>query len=535
MEAILQQAEGKMRSAEREGRAARQQVEDLSRKVSELESALHHAQTNTEARIGEVKVHYEHLLSAREASSRGAANDSAVAEQQISTLQSQLGEAQRALAASQAMCKDSQRTITAYLSVAAADYAEEVVDMKCAYMDMILRGHRSLMSRAVASVNDCWAAVQSSVSTSSDHLKHVERQLSQSSAAHRSALKMLEEEHHREMEEMAAAHETAMSKLRDAVVATERRVVSLQESLRQAGDGEQARIALLEEEVARAEQAAAKERQSRAALEEKLSAAQRQTTRELWANEEALRAAKLERDKIQRKLDDRLLEQKHNEDELRELRSEVTALQRVLKEKEEEYRNGAQGREHFDKQLTTAVTACDAAQQQTAEAQSKIDILCGKLEAARASHQRVQLEGQAEHRKLNAKLDTAQSELITVTSKNRELESKVGSQKIQIEELTKAIQLLSRQEADAAGQLQACKKELSTLREQCANLKSINQINEKYVAEMKFREQDFLEKVRESKRAESLMQQCFRKQQQEIEVGRRLRQNDSEPRALNYS
>ena len=96
----------------------------------------------------------------------------------------------------------------------------------------------------------------------------------------------------------------------------------------------------------------------------------------------------------------------------------------------------------------------------------------------------------------------------------------------QIRELTRQLDALRDKEMQQMQDLAARRSEVVTWRERCANLESLKTIADNAVEEYKAREADMLEKIEEMHQSQQIMQTCFDKQQEQIELGKRLREQD---------
>lgn len=117
----------------------------------------------------------------------------------------------------------------------------------------------------------------------------------------------------------------------------------------------------------------------------------------------------------------------------------------------------------------------------------------------------------------------------------REAKEKDSSRRIthledQIRELQSQLQALRDKEIQQMQELAARRSEVVTWRERCANLESLKTIADNAVEEYKARELDMLDKIEEMHQSQQVMQTCFDKQQEQIELGKRLREQEQQQR-----
>lgn len=530
MGALLQRMEEKMRDSAKREKGSRQREAGVTAQLAEVEAALRRLQDSVDSRVSETKSHYDGLCRQQAESAKDAAHDAAAAAAQAHTLQAQLLEAQRRATAAEASSREGRRHLAAYCIVAAEEYAEEAVEQQRAYQETILRVHRTLLSQAACCVREGWAAAQRTIAASSSAVQDREHHIARVEAQHRDALHAVEEAHARQLEAAAAEHQEEVARLQREMDASLRRATAQSDVLRRTDGDRDGRCRLLEDAVERLKALLEMEKKQTAALRDRIASEELRGGEEAPAAQEELRRLQRAHDKLLRQLEDKAVEQKHNEDELREQRAEVAALQSVLDEKEREYRQEADRAVKAAQRAAAAVAAREATAKQCEELQAQVDFTRGQLESARASHQRVLNEQQATQRTRDARLEATQAELATVAAEKRRLQAELVSQEQRASELVKELQALRRQEADLLGQLQARKSEISALRERCANLESLKNISDATLAETQSRERDLTDKIEELRNAQQLMQLCFDKQQEQLEIGRRLRQQDAQLR-----
>ncbi|KAK7197019.1 Trypanosome basal body component protein [Novymonas esmeraldas] len=528
MESLLQRMEERVRESARREKEDHERAEDTAARLAEAEEALRRANEALDSRVSEVKARYEEVCRQQEESCRAAASDVSAAEQLARSLQAQLHEAQRRAVSAESSRRDLQRHVAVARAVALEDYAEEAIDMKRACMDLVLRAHRSSVARTVSATRDGWSVATTAAAVLHDGVRDAERHLARVHQEHQSEMRAMQEAHQRRLEAAAAEHREAVARLQRELAEAERRADAAKRCDGDRDDRARAAQDSLERVTAQLE---AEKRQT-ALLRDRVAAEEARRSSDARGAEEARHGLQRSHDKLKRQLDDRVAEQKHSEDELRELRAEVAALQRVLAEREREAKQVVDQRAGQEQErLVSAVAAREAAEQRCGELHKQLNFMRGQLETARLSHERVVSEHQATQRARDTRLDAAHAELATAVAERRRFQREAEGLEERVRELTKEVQMLRRQEADVLGQLQARKAELSALRERCANVESLKCISEASLAETQARERDLMEKIEELRSAQHLMQLCFDKQQEQLEVGRRLRQQDTLHRA----
>nr|CAJ2474405.1 unnamed protein product [Leishmania braziliensis] len=527
MELLLERMEERLRASAKREKEDRQRSVDLTEKLTETEEALRRAQDTLDSRISEVKTRYEEMCRQQAESFRDVTKDAMAAEKLATSLQVQLHEAQRRAASIEGSYRELQRHLAASQALVLEGYAEEAIDMKRVCIDLVLRAHRGTVSRATSVTKDSWSAAQKTAAELCEGARDTERQLVRLQLEHKTVLRAVEEAHQRRLEAAAAEHHEAVARVQGELAEAERCVLGLKEAARRTNDDRDQRMHALKESLERVTALLEMEKRQTASLRERIAADEAKRSNDASAAEDERRCLQHSFDKLKRQLDDRVVEQKHNEDELRELRAEVAALQRVLGEKRREVKQEADRVTKEHERLVAAVAAREAAELRCGEMDKQINFLRGQLETARLSHERVANDHQAAQRTRDMRLDAAQAELATAVAERRRCQREVESLEQRVRELTKEVQALRRQEADILGQLQAYKAETSALRERCANVESLKNISEASLAETQARERDLMDKLEELRNAQQLMQLCFDKQQEQLEVGRRLRQQDA--------
>ncbi|CAG9574723.1 putative basal body component [Leishmania major strain Friedlin] len=527
MEALLQRMEERVRASAKREKEDCQREADLMKKLTETEEALRRAQDIADTRVSEVKSRYEAMCRQQEESFRDATNGAMAAEKLATSLQMQLHEAQRRALSVEGSYRELQRHVAASRALALEEYAEEATEMKRACMDLVLRAHSGTVSRAASVAKDSWSVAQKIAAELCEGARDTERHLVRLQLKHKAELQAVEEAHQRRMEAAAAEHHEEVARVQRELAEAERCVLALKEAAQRSDSDREHRTHALKDSLERVTALLEIEKRQTASLQERVAADDAKRSSDARAAEEERRSLQHHYDKLKRQLDDRAVEQKHNEDELRELRAEVAALQRVLGEKRREAKQEADRATKEQERLVAAVEAREVAEQRCGELQKQINFMRGQLETARLSHERVVTEHQATQRTRDMRLEGAQAELATAVAERRRYQREVESLEQRVKELTKEVQMLRQHEADILGQLQSYKAETSALRERCANVESLKNISEASLAETQARERDLMEKIEELRNAQQLMQLCFDKQQEQLEVGRRLRQQDA--------
>lgn len=250
----------------------------------------------------------------------------------------------------------------------------------------------------------------------------------------------------------------------------QRELTSQRDTIQQLGNDlstSQQRCAMLEAELRRSER---QHNDDAAAL-------QREVVAPLHAKVETLQAQiqRLQREVSDR--DDRLQEQKRESAKLNET---ILFVQGELTSKEKKVG-----------QLTEDLEACQS-----------------QLVAFRRTQQ--QLSSSLEDTR------RVQSEAMTLSERMKSIE-------LIIETKTREISALQDREIDLVSEVSKYRSEVVTLKERYANLESLKAISDQSVTEMQQRERDLLEKLEELRTAQAMMQVCFDKQQEQLELGRKLR------------
>ncbi|GET89073.1 basal body component, putative [Leishmania tarentolae] len=527
MEVLLQRMEEQVRASSKREKEDRQREADLLEKLTATEEALRRAQETVDSRVGEVKTRYEEMCRQQEESFRDATNDAVAAGKLATSLQMQLHEAQRRALSAEGSYRELQRHLAVSRALALEEYAEEATEMKRACIELFLRAHSGTVSRVASVAKDSWTATQKTEADLCEGARDTERQLTRLQLKHKAELRSVEEAHKRRMDAAAAEHHMEVARLQRELVEAEQCVVALKEAAQRTDGDREERTRALKDSLEHMAALLEMEKRQTASLQERIAADEAKRNHDARAGEEERRRLQHQYDKLKRQLDDRVVEQKHNEDELRELRAEVAALQRVLSEKKREERHEADRIAKEQERLAAAVEAHETAEQRCGELQKQISFMRGQLETARLAHERVVSEHHATQRTRDARLEAAQTELATAVGEKRRYQREVESLEQRVQELAKEVRTLRQHEADILGQLQSYKAETSALRERCANVESLKNISEASLAETQARERDLMEKIEELRNAQQLMQLCFDKQQEQLEVGRRLRQQDA--------
>jgi chromosome segregation ATPase len=141
------------------------------------------------------------------------------------------------------------------------------------------------------------------------------------------------------------------------------------------------------------------------------------------------------------------------------------------------------------------------------------------------------LEEQSQHthllRRTQQQLSSAQDELRRAKDDAAAMTRRIAQMEKQLEAQAKDIAELRDRELDNYAELNTRKAEVATWKEKCANLESLKNIADASVAEAGMRERDLLNKLDEMRQAQQMMQLCFDKQQEQLEIGRRIREEGS--------
>jgi chromosome segregation ATPase len=142
------------------------------------------------------------------------------------------------------------------------------------------------------------------------------------------------------------------------------------------------------------------------------------------------------------------------------------------------------------------------------------DIEAGQAQLLSLRRTQQQLAGaQDESRRLRLDLDT--------------LQDKVRSLEEQLAVKDRDLSQMHDREIELVTEVSKRKSEIATIRERFANLDSLKAISDQNFAELQGREHDLLEKIEELRSTQNMMQMCFDKQQEQIELSRRLRVTES--------
>eukprot|EP00744_Colponema_vietnamica_P013023 GILI01018271.1.p1 GENE.GILI01018271.1~~GILI01018271.1.p1 ORF type:complete len:697 (-),score=174.85 GILI01018271.1:141-2048(-) len=111
-------------------------------------------------------------------------------------------------------------------------------------------------------------------------------------------------------------------------------------------------------------------------------------------------------------------------------------------------------------------------------------------------------------------------------AKDKDSSRRIAHLEDQLRELQSQLQALRDKEIQQMQELAARRSEVVTWRERCANLESLKNIADNAVDEYKARELDMLDKIEEMHQSQQVMQTCFDKQQEQIELGKRMREQE---------
>ncbi|EPY19745.1 ML protein [Strigomonas culicis] len=533
MEVLVRQLEDRVHEAERGEKAARQREDSLLKELKEAERAKTQAEQNFSQRQEEHKAHFQKLLKEREDMYRRATQEVAEAEERCCDQRLSLHTSTEAAIRAEQQAREAQRLLQMAHVHFAQQYAEEALHTKAVIARLVLDSHRAGVYGAGRHMREGWEMARRTIEDATDSVVHVKQDMQRKLAA-------LKKDHADVLASQASTHRhmsgKESSRLADEVELLKEQ---LADSRRQAAREKEALTSLLEESrtalaSARRDLEAAQVELSRVRhrTETRAEVASRETSLREEAEREAQRA-RLQLEEVSRQVFDMSAERRHGEDELRELRAEITALQQVLSEKDDQIGKARDQLRDEASRLATAAAARDSLKSQVGELQRQLEHQRG-LQGAADLHYGRQLEDtQKEAKRLEALLYETQNALGKAEADKRRVEKLLDAQDRKMDGVQRDYVAFEQREADAVAQLQKHKAEISTLRERCANLESLRNIAESNLAEAQNRERDLLAKIEELRGAQQLMQLCFDKQQEQLELGRRMREfNPNRPTSV---
>ncbi|KEG08141.1 putative basal body component [Trypanosoma grayi] len=352
------------------------------------------------------------------------------------------------------------------------------------------------------------------------------RELDELKRTHADEMQAVLEERNKELSKAALQHGSDIAQLRQEIVevasrATREGEATMKEYRRKEEQFHRDRTEL---ECAKLE--IAHQADQIAALKEQLRSFEQRSEAERSALDQEKRSLEQQRERIRRRLDDCTVEQNQSEVEVRELRSELSALQQVLQEKESALASERERTREENRRLATLTAAKETLHNQVEENRRQMQLLQQQLSAARQGAQQTGHTAAAQQSRMEERIAELTRALNALELEKRRLERQVRNDEKKIGVFEKEIAESRKREAELSSQLQARKVENSALKERCANLESLKNIAEVTLAETRLREKDLVEKMEEMRSAQQLMQLCFDKQQEQLEVGRRMHEHD---------
>ncbi|ESL11440.1 hypothetical protein TRSC58_00808 [Trypanosoma rangeli SC58] len=228
------------------------------------------------------------------------------------------------------------------------------------------------------------------------------------------------------------------------------------------------------------------------------------------------------------------MEQNQSEVEVRELRCEISAMQHVLQEKDNALASERERARQESRRMTALTAAKETLHRQIEELRRQMQLLQLQLSVAQQGAQQSTHTAASQQSRLEERVAELTKTLHAVESEKQRLVRQTNKDEKKIAILEKELTESRKREAELSSQLQTRKSENSALKERCANLESLKHIAEVALAETRLREKDLLEKIEELRSAQQLMQLCFDKQQEQLEVGRRIHEQDVNRSGLLY-
>ncbi|RNF09892.1 putative basal body component [Trypanosoma rangeli] len=434
--------------------------------------------------------------------------------------------------------KDSQRRLLASYSRLVSNMAEEVMMTKEMFGDFVISVTTRSFYQLRKIAHEGWDIAMSFKQQCGEGLRQLkekmEREMEELKRAHADEVQVVRDERNREVSKLGLQHEATAAQLRQELVdATERvsreREAALKECHRKE---EQLQRERLELESARLE--IAHRGDQIAALKEQLRGFEQRSEAERTLLDQERRTLQQQQERIRQRLDDRTMEQNKSEVEARELRCEISAMQHVLQEKDNALASERERARQESRRLTALTAAKETLHRQIEEQRRQMQLLQLQLSAAKQGAQQSTHTAASQQSRLEERVAELTKTLYTVESENQRLGRQTHKDEKKIAVLEKELTESRKREAELSSQLQTRKSESSALKERCANLESLKHIAEVALAETRLREKDLLEKIEELRSAQQLMQLCFDKQQEQLEVGRRIHEQDVNRSGLLY-
>ncbi|CCW62653.1 unnamed protein product [Phytomonas sp. EM1] len=520
MEASLKELEEKVNLATRAEKASQHRESALLKDLQAAEAALEASKVQTQRAIDAQRELY-----------RDTAHNATMVEQKCADLELQLKLARENAASTRSTCDELQRRLTNSYT-RSAEYSEEAIAMKIAFSELLMQLYRETMQQMKRHLHSSWIVCQHAKheyevrardlaeqmtlqleKTKTDHDLAMDAELNR----HRVEIARLMEQHRAELvESRQAVSEKAYESRREKEVAS----CALQEK------EEALHAATVELECARVD--AVHLRKQLRLLQEQRDAAEVRGSELQQKLDEVYRTQRRENDALQRKLNDSTAEHRHNEDEMRELRAEITALQQLMSEQRKLISEERAEFAAVSERLQRVQEARDGAVAQLKDLKSQVAAAKANLERMRESHQLTLGSVQQAHQADKDRIGKLQEQLSASNAELQRLQCHAVTQRDRIDSIEGELRTARAAEAELLARVQSLSSGISALREKCANLESLKNISDVAFAEAQQRERNLMAKLEELRNSQQLMQVCFDKQQEQLEVGRRLREQRSE-------
>ncbi|KAG8348176.1 basal body component [Trypanosoma vivax] len=227
-------------------------------------------------------------------------------------------------------------------------------------------------------------------------------------------------------------------------------------------------------------------------------------------------------DRVRHRLEECTRDQARSEQEIRELRNELLALHKVLHEKERALTTEQEKCAEESRRLIAANTVKEALQIQLDELRRQTQKHQERLLAVRQGAERTSSTAAAIQSQMEERVADLTRSLNASEVSKRRMERHFHNEEKKVGALERELAESRRREVELSTQLQARRTEITALKERCANLESLKNINDLTLAETRQRERELFEKIEEMRSAQQMMQICFDKQQEQLEAGRRM-------------
>lgn len=374
---------------------------------------------------------------------------------------------------------------------------------------------RAILKDEISVRTDKERALHTSVTTSDERVTKLQLELTEREVAAQTL--------HRTLDQTAQSLRATQIELDDArqSFAKERKMVThLEDTLRAA----QTSVETKEHELVSVRQQCKElERNAHASTSDlqreivALQARVKQLSVDLNTSQQAHAALKIEMGRAEREWNDEQTAMRRDIVEPLERRVEqlVSATQRLTTEvadRDEKLRDVSK---HTSKHqetilfLQSEISSKDRKLQQAAE---DVEASQSQLLSLRRTQQQL-AAAQDESRRQRSDLDSLQEAV-------RRLES-------QLEAKQRELSQMHDREIELITEVSHRKSEIATIRERFANLESLKAISDANCSELQAREQDLIEKLEELRSTQNMMQVCFDKQQEQLELSRRLRTTEN--------